>query len=797
MSATDLYCPGDARRDALRARPIPRPVNGIDWIEVLPSKRALLAHCFGELGAAIGPAQVRIEGGARVRVEVAGAFRADQAAAAALVPADKAVVDALTAAERTAVLVVRADSSGDFSEYVLRLVASTSPSAPPPAGFDALLSELSFSFKVDCDSQFDCRDERRCPPEEWPAPRIDYLAKDYASFRRLLLDRLAQTVPQWRERNPADLQVTLVELIAFVADRLSYHQDAVATEAYLGTARRRSSVRRHARLVDYRLHEGCNARTWIALQAAGNAAQPVPAGSYVLTSEPPGGGAAVDVRVLRAVAGGAVAFRTRHAIAAHPRRSLIDVYTWGDAECCLPRGATRATLVETVPPLALTAGTVLLFEEVRGHDGEQLTADPAHRHAVRLRADGVTRSDPLTGTDVVEVAWHAADALPFALALDAYAQGPAVVVHGNVVLADHGVWTQDDPVVVPKQGRFRPLLAQPGLTYASPYRHESALKAPAREATRVLLDRALPALEVVGEDASWTPAPAGDLLASDAFAADVVVEMEEDGSAAIRFGDGRHGRRPAAKTFVAHYRVGNGTAGNVGSGALTVLVDGPAGVTATNPIAATGGTEREPLEDVRQYAPQAFRRQERAVTAADYAAAAERHPEVQRAAATRRWTGSWHTMFVTIDRLGGGPVDADFEARMRAHLDRFRMAGYDLEIDGPKLVAVDLKLWLCLSDHASRTTVARALRAALREHFHPDRFTFGQPVYLAPIIAIAMGIPGVRQVTPLVFGRWRETRAAAGVPAVLELGPLEVARLDDDRSAPEPGRIDFELAGGA
>ena len=53
--------------------------------------------------------------------------------------------------------------------------------------------------------------------------------------------------------------VTLVELLAYVADELSYRQDAVATEAYLDTARSRVSLRRHARLVDYRMHDGCNA----------------------------------------------------------------------------------------------------------------------------------------------------------------------------------------------------------------------------------------------------------------------------------------------------------------------------------------------------------------------------------------------------------------------------------------------------------------------------------------------------------------------------------------------------------
>src|SRR4030095_14228357 len=63
-----------------------------------------------------------------------------------------------------------------------------------------------------------------------------------------------------------DIGIALVEILAYAGDYLSYYQDAVGTEAYLDTARKRISVRRHARLVDYKLHEGCNARTWICLE---------------------------------------------------------------------------------------------------------------------------------------------------------------------------------------------------------------------------------------------------------------------------------------------------------------------------------------------------------------------------------------------------------------------------------------------------------------------------------------------------------------------------------------------------
>ena len=79
-----------------------------------------------------------------------------------------------------------------------------------------------------------------------------------------MLDRLSLLAPGLAASAARPTSgVALVELLAYVADELSYRQDAVATEAYLATARRRISLRRHARLVDYLMHEGCNARAWV------------------------------------------------------------------------------------------------------------------------------------------------------------------------------------------------------------------------------------------------------------------------------------------------------------------------------------------------------------------------------------------------------------------------------------------------------------------------------------------------------------------------------------------------------
>lgn len=797
---TELFCPDETRRDEFRAASGPLP-HGIDHVEVLPSRRALLVHAFADLPDDLGAGHVAIDGGVRIRnVRVVAASRADLLPAGRLAPGDQAVVDDLPLAARRRALAVSTDTSGDHSVYTIRFV--------PPSGsagdYDPILASAAFSFTVDCPSDFDCRTEDACPPATQEAPRIDYLAKDYASFRRLMLDRLAQTVPDWTERNPVDLGVTLVETIAYAADLLSYQQDAAATEAYLGTARRRSSVRRHVRLLDYPFHDGANARAWLVvavddpLDGTEVAARTrvVPEGAVTGT----GPGALEE-----AAARGAPVFETLYPVVARASRNEIPLHSWGDPRCCLARGATRATLARASGDLGLVAGDVLLFEEVRGIGGRSANADPARRHAVRLAADPEPGHDPLTGTDVTEIRWHEADALPFPLTVGGTELEPLTVVRANVVLADHGLTVADAPLEVPAAGRFRPGLRRTGITHWTPFDEDAARRRPAVDATRVDLAAVLPAVRFEGEGLTWMPRR--DLLASDAFAPHFVLELEEDGRGRVRFGDDVHGRRPApGEAFTPAYRIGTGPAGNVGHDTLVEAIGQPVGIRVRNPLPAMGGTAPEPLEHARLHAPQAFRRQERAVTEADYGALAERHPEVQRAAATRRWTGSWHTMFVTVDRRGGLDVDDRFEARLREHLDRFRMAGYDLEIDGPRWVPVELELRVCVAPGYLRTDVATTLRALLsardladgrRGAFHPDAFTFGQPVYLAPIVALAMGVAGVLRVEAVRFRRWREADAGELAKGRLEVDRLEIARLDDDPNRPENGRLTLHMEGGA
>src|SRR5260370_10594760 len=272
-------------------------LNGIDYLEVLdsgvpppppvvPRQQTLLIHCLNPLPSTMtfAPASVVIEGGESIKN-----ISIDWVIAAAAIdntkPDDvKALLPVVTAlADRANVLVVRTHEACDFSTYRLRLVNDAVQAASDPCavtevltGFDPQLAEVAFSFKVECGPDFDCAPKPpNCIPTPTTPPPINYLAKDYGSFRTIMLDRLNQLLPGWGAAGEADLGIALAELIAFVGDHLSYQQDVVATEAYLQTARRRVSLRRHALLVDYHVRDGCNARAFMVLGVTGNAGQPV------------------------------------------------------------------------------------------------------------------------------------------------------------------------------------------------------------------------------------------------------------------------------------------------------------------------------------------------------------------------------------------------------------------------------------------------------------------------------------------------------------------------------------------
>jgi hypothetical protein len=878
-----LCCQQNDRRDTVRRA---KGLNGLDYVEVSDDQLTLTAFFLGKLPPELSEEKpglekfLRLEGGERVTdIQITGV---------------EPVVD--PDPEKDDQLVITLDKYGDFSTYTLGLVGVDK--------IDPRYDHVDFNFKINCPSDLDCAPVCKCEPQTFTEPEINYLAKDYASFRQLILDRLALLVPNWQERHVPDLGIALIELLAYTGDYLSYFQDAVATEAYLDTARQRISVRRHARLVDYKLHEGCNARAWVCIQVdpktntnfaldPKNASfitgidDPQLAGKTILNWDDLHNVPANTYEVFEPLPlGGATQLQF---YAAH---SEIHFYTWGEKECCLERGSTSAALVdgsgETKPPpappspeqpelkiavnesvgdqkLRLEAGDVLIFEEVLGPiTGNPADADPARRHAVRL-TKVTPREDALYNQPIVEIEWAAEDALPFPFCISAIGEAPECkylenisVARGNVILVDHGrtVGPEElgevptlrteaicecadhpgDIQIIP--GPFRPKLAKTPLTFSERLPADDPVRSKWTPAVSLLKQDvrvALPQVRLSSHPGKHWEARY-DLIESGPDDAHFVVEIENDGIAHLRFGDGELGfLPPAGMSFGATdraddstpdilgaetipflgatYRIGSGAAGNVGAEAISRLVLENTTVSGVsifvrNPLPAQGGTDAEPLAEAKLFAPHDFRdpkKIQRAIIADDYEKIAERNPKVQQASAALVWTGSWYEADTAIDPFGGEDADDALLEQIGIYLEKYRRIGHDLRVMPARYVPLDLQLQVCALPHYQRAYVKtalldvfsnRILTGSRRGFFHPDSLTFGEGIFLSKIVATAQAVPGVECVRVTRFQRLFESANREIENGVLPLRVNEVAQLDNDPTYPEHGKLEIQVGGG-
>ena len=133
------------------------------------------------------------------------------------------------------------------------------------------------------------------------------------------------------------------------------------------------------------------------------------------------------------------------------------------------------------------------------------------------------------------------------------------------------------------------------------------------------------------------------------------------------------------------------------------------------------------------------------------------------------------------------------------------MAGYDLEVDGPIYVALDIALHICVKPDHFRSDVVRAVREELGTGvlpdgrlavFHPDSFSFGQAVFLSRIVAAAQAVEGVEAVWVQKFQRMVAPDPASLENGFIPIGRLEIAQLANSANFRERGRLTVEAGGG-
>ncbi len=706
---------------------------------------------------------------------------------------------------------------GDYSVYTLRVEHDK---------FDPVFSHINFKFRPGCFNA-DCSPEWKAAPAPADDPAIDYLSKDFDSFRHTMIAAMMQRVPGWQPTSEADLDEVLLELFSAAADELSDYQDRVMNEAYLGSVRKRVSLARHARLVDYHVHQGNQASTTLALEVVGGTNK-LPRGLRAWTG-------------LDQETADSQVFMSNQEYVVDSLLNELGLYTWSDSAPALEVGATTADLrllsgggeadaVQIRDHINNGEIRQLLIQEWLNPDtGRAADANPQKRQLLTLLPNAAKMQDPVTAEWLVRVHWQDSDKLKFnyCFTIDCAVKVENVSkFHGNLVEVFHGIprkmtFVEPGTPLADDQHRHFERPTQPAAANGAqrwgvlctlppePLAYRNTPPGGDTEPQTTLWTDGVSDPSVKVDSETWTEVI--NFIHSDDTAANgsnYVVETDENQHSVIRFGNAVNGRDlPEGATVVCQYQSGFGLDGNVGADSIAhcTAPAGPVTVTTCwNPLDVTNGRAPESFDSVIRRAPEAYRfRQLRAVTLQDYVDRAEQLPEVSRAAASYAWTGSWRTVRVAIDPKGTEVLDDALRQKIESYLNAVRLLGEDLEVRPPLFVPLEIHVSVCINPdywkEDLRFLLAQTFSSSYKPDgtlafFHPDRWTFGQSLYRSQIEGALLAIEGVEHVVFVGMKRWN----ARGrfLSDVLEVGPNEIIEVLSDPDRMEHGYIDFDIQGG-
>ena len=739
------------------------------------------------------------------------------------------------------------DVPGDFTLYNL-LIDDTR--------IDPFYNDILFDFKANCPSELDCKPApKECPPESWVDFPVDYMARDFWSYRQALLDFASLRYPQWPDRLEADAGVMLAELMSAAGDEMAYYQDRVSREAYLETATQRRSLRRHARLVDYTLHDGLGAQAWLSVSVNNHTQGLIPAGIDVIGKSESG------IHIRFETGRGLKEQLAGVTYAVDADLNSLTPHIWDKDRACLPAGST-VLYVEGhhLPDPAPVIGE-LKFDDFP--DGELPgkwvilqtdpvnPAQPARVHLVRL-IEISNDIDHVLNVPVTRLVWENKQSTPFEMDLT------VLSVHCNIIPATAGLTNTAyfltginfTDLPAPQQQPLHQLngFSDPETAVERTGPGGSVIylfSLPGSEQQLMVQKGADPfnatpeinIEEMMFDGANWIPngvqweytpsfvgidsADPGDKSYSlEDGTWKRVVGYQRTGQeiihrdyasnkgVTVRFGDDVFGQTPKNSTvFRVYYRLGNGKWDNVSPGTLQTMEAVPGlSLSVTNPLSANNGMDPQTPAELRQLAPDAFRSVTyRAVRPEDYAEAAERLDWVQRAGAAFRWTGSWLSVFVTPDPEGTVILQDDKRKDLMRQLNLFRQAGREVYVSDPVFANLDVEIKICVEQNAHAGEVEeRVIEKMLGKkgmypvtgYFSPDRFTFGDPLNRSTLEASVQSVPGVRAVEEIHFRRrgWFDWRLFTEF--LYSPGTDHIIRVENDRLHPERGSLKIKTCVG-
>jgi hypothetical protein len=723
------------------------------------------------------------------------------------------------------VLKIYINDHKDFTLY--RLTISNEKDDPYFNNIDPYFKNAIFSFKVNCPSDFDCKaKEHECPPDPKTDFPVDYMARDFWSYRRALLDFASARYPGWKDRLEADAGMMLLEMMSAMGDEMAYYQDRIGREAYLETATQRRSVRRHARLIDYDIDDGEGSVTWLDCQIDPDEYN-IDAGTNVYSLSENG------ERIDFEIGTGLEDSLSVNKYLLKKKWNSLEPYAFDENAVCLPVGCTEMYI-----DLLYTDAADLKDKWVLLETSPQDASIPVRRHMVKIISVEKTTDHLNQDHEITHITWEDARSLPFEMCMKCNLK-----VKGNMVPVTAGKRYQADFIVGGDRTNTERAVEREGhdgtVTYLVSLTESENMPFVRTMNNEGILVPQIYLVEMIasstGElyeksDGKWdcrkslignkSSDPDDRHFTLDDGLWKRVVGYQRNGKeiihqdyttgtgTTIRFGDGEFGKVPPAGTiFRVTYRLGGGAKSNVPADSIKKF-EGLSGIllSVRNPFPATNGRDPESLDQVRELAPYRFQSvPECAVLAEDYAMMAERLEWVQRAGASFRWTGSWLSAFVTPDPRDEAELAEDKRRELVNHLDRYRQTGKEVHVMKPVYADIDLEIDVCVAPGFYKGDVEERVFEKLfgkgksrrtEGYFSPDHYTFGNLLDRTTLEAAIQSVPGVNAVMKILYGRRGFFPVKEFIDAIYDPGIDTIIRIENDPMYPERGTVTLNMHGG-
>jgi predicted phage baseplate assembly protein len=255
----------------------------------------------------------------------------------------------------------------------------------------------------------------------------------------------------------------------------------------------------------------------------------------------------------------------------------------------------------------------------------------------------------------------------------------------------------------------------------------------------------------------------------------------------VQGGNGTSGAPISSGTgnVTARYRVGSGLAGRVGPGSLTTLLTRPSGLRAVvNPLAAEGGADPEPPDQLRQHAPATVRALGRAVSLRDIDDILLLSGNIAKSQAVWLWNRLDRLIHVSVAAPADGPLSATLRETLVGALDAVRDPSTRVEIGDARRVRLELHASVVIDARAEdAAAVVSAVDATARRLLGFEAARLGRGIALSDVIAALASVPLVVGVDVDRFG------FAAGALRPDELDEHGVEHLADSSVAPVQPRL--------